>query len=970
MIKAIKAITNTENFGPKEKAKENNMPSICDVSIWPNTTKSYISVQGLCGVPDAPHAACKTTEGNGVGVERAPPVREGLLSTPQFLPPSNILFNVQLVDGRNVEWQAVMFEGKLFVHVSPGVLPDGSKESFVKMLEYAEDELGVSHVIVSLKKNRKDRALLVQCIGSFDEDNDYGVSFEDSCVSPGTMEKYTYPPSRSTNHNFGTFLKESIEENNEEDEMGVFEADMNEGSIPSNLTAAERHSLFVCLEDMKAVVKNSKSREELISLAIEHNFDSNAALNSLFSKKANALEPQSAVHAEKKPAVQQNQQVKRKTLANLACKQNQMSQSESTINESKQSLSVDTREQSQSLFFKKIDKSPVLNPLDKITSQSCPEPSSFAVALTHEKAFGAPKFSHHKSRLYTHPLHNSIQPFDFLDPSPDDIVHRHQKAAFRNKNNVSAYRTNTEKKKENKPNSNRPPGKKQRGPNDKGNVATVSSTDENRKKLSQMSLASGESASPNPLPKKTHLSTPNKLISRKSQEKEKLDLQAEYEKRKLCSKGKEALNIIVCGHVDAGKSTLMGHLLVKLGQISSKQLHKIKQEATKANRQSFWLAFVLDELEDERERGVTMDIARASFETDHKIVNILDAPGHKDFIPKMISGTAQADSAIMAVDASPGEFEAGYERSGQTREHGMLLRSIGVQQIIVAINKMDMVNWNEERFNYIQQTMKSFFTKAGIKEKSLSFIPVSGYHGYNLAERYNDECASWYKGPTLLEQIDSFASPQRKIDAPFRMTVSDAFKGSGSNVMIEGRIFTGGVQLHNRLLLLPNNDVAVVKEIQLNDKAVPCAFAGDLVILALSGIELNAVYKGNAFSSPERPMKCTNCFEGRIVVFATKVPITNGFTVELHIQEMCEPAIIKKLYKIVNQSSGETIKKKPRILVAQQTADVLIEISRSAPMEEFKEVSELGRFTLRSQGETIGAGIITKLLEKQKISWS
>lgn len=347
----------------------------------------------------------------------------------------------------------------------------------------------------------------------------------------------------------------------------------------------------------------------------------------------------------------------------------------------------------------------------------------------------------------------------------------------------------------------------------------------------------------------------------------------------MCLKGKEALNIIVCGHVDAGKSTLMGHLLVKLGQISNKQLHKIKQEAAKANRQSFWLAFVLDELEDERERGVTMDIARASFETNHKVINILDAPGHKDFIPKMIGGTSQADAAIMVVDASPGEFEAGYERSGQTREHGMLLRSIGVQQIIVAINKMDMVNWDMERFNKISQTMKEFFTKAGIKERSLSFIPVSGYHGHNLTDKYNNELVSWYTGLTLLEQINSFSAPQRKIDAPFRMTVSDVFKGSGSNVMVEGRIFTGGVQNLDRLLLLPNNDVAVVKEIQLNDNSVPCAFAGDLVILALSGIELNAVYKGNAFSSPDRPIKCTNCFESRIVIFATKVPITNGYTV-------------------------------------------------------------------------------------------
>jgi len=234
---------------------------------------------------------------------------------------------------------------------------------------------------------------------------------------------------------------------------------------------------------------------------------------------------------------------------------------------------------------------------------------------------------------------------------------------------------------------------------------------------------------------------------------------------------KEAINLIVIGHVDSGKSTLMGHLLFQLGQVSQKIMHKYEQESRKLGKQSFMYAWLLDETEEERERGITMDVGQNRFETDHRVVTLLDAPGHKDFIPNMISGAYQADVAVLVVNATTGEFEAGFESGGQTREHALLVRSLGVSQLCIAVNKLDTVDWSHERFNNIRDKLKVFLTKqAGFRESDLNFIPCSGLTGENLTKVSSSQTLkSWYQGPTLVEVVDTMKTPVRDIDKPFRL---------------------------------------------------------------------------------------------------------------------------------------------------------------------------------------------------------
>ncbi|XP_067558127.1 HBS1-like protein isoform X4 [Pseudorca crassidens] len=350
-----------------------------------------------------------------------------------------------------------------------------------------------------------------------------------------------------------------------------------------------------------------------------------------------------------------------------------------------------------------------------------------------------------------------------------------------------------------------------------------------------------ETASKSALPSHTiqaseeQSSTPTP-VKKSSKLRQQIDIKAELEKRQG---GKQLLNLVVIGHVDAGKSTLMGHLLYLLGNVNKRTMHKYEQESKKAGKSSFAYAWVLDETGEERERGVTMDVGMTKFETKTKVIILMDAPGHKDFIPNMITGAAQADVAVLVVDASRGEFEAGFETGGQTREHGLLVRSLGVTQLAVAVNKMDQVNWQQERFQEITGKLGHFLKQAGFKESDVAFIPTSGLSGENLITRsQSSELTKWYKGLCLLEQIDSFKPPQRSVDKPFRLCVSDVFKDQGSGFCVTGKIEAGYIQTGDRLLAMPPNETCTAKGITLHDEPVDWAAAGDHVSLTLVGMDV------------------------------------------------------------------------------------------------------------------------------------
>ncbi|XP_006915456.1 HBS1-like protein isoform X1 [Pteropus alecto] len=450
-------------------------------------------------------------------------------------------------------------------------------------------------------------------------------------------------------------------------------------------------------------------------------------------------------------------------------------------------------------------------------------------------------------------------------------------------------------------------------------------------------------------------------VKKSSKLRQQIDVKAELEKRQG---GKQLLNLVVIGHVDAGKSTLMGHMLYLLGNVNKRTMHKYEQESKKAGKASFAYAWVLDETGEERERGVTMDVGMTKFETTTKVITLMDAPGHKDFIPNMITGAAQADVAVLVVDASRGEFEAGFETGGQTREHGLLVRSLGVTQLAVAVNKMDQVNWQQERFQEITGKLGHFLKQAGFKESDVAFIPTSGLSGENLITRSRlSELTKWYKGLCLLEQIDSFKPPQRSIDKPFRLCVSDVFKDQGSGFCVTGKIEAGYIQTGDRLLAMPPNETCTAKGITLHDEPVDWAAAGDHVSLTLVGMDIIKINVGCIFCGPKEPIRACTRFRARILIFNIEIPITKGFPVLLHYQTVSEPAVIKRLISILNKSTGEVTKKKPKLLSKGQNALVELQTQRPIALELYKDFKELGRFMLRYSGSTIAAGVVTEIKE-------
>uniref|UniRef100_A0A8C9YQV1 HBS1-like protein n=1 Tax=Sander lucioperca TaxID=283035 RepID=A0A8C9YQV1_SANLU len=441
--------------------------------------------------------------------------------------------------------------------------------------------------------------------------------------------------------------------------------------------------------------------------------------------------------------------------------------------------------------------------------------------------------------------------------------------------------------------------------------------------------------------------------------RQSINIKAELEKRQG---GKPLLNLVVIGHVDAGKSTLMGHLLYLLGNVNKRTMHKYEQESKKAGKASFVYAWVLDETGEERDRGVTMDVGMTKFETNSKVVTLMDAPGHKDFIPNMITGAAQADVAVLVVDASRGEFEAGFEAGGQTREHALLVRSLGVTQLAVAVNKMDQVNWQQERFQDIITKLGHFLKQAGFKESDVFYIPSSGLSGENLTTRSTvSQLTSWYSGPSLLEQIDAFKAPQRSVDKPFRLCVSDVFKDQGSGFCVTGKIEAGYIQTGERILAMPPNETCTVKGITLHDEALDWAAAGDHVSLTVTGMDIIKINVGCVFCDPKEPIRVCTRFRARILLFNIEVPITKGFPVLLHYHTVSEPATIRKLISVLHKSSGEVLKKKPKCLSKGMNAIVEIQTQRPVSLELYKDFKELGRFMLRYVGSTIAAGVVTEV---------
>lgn len=769
----------------------------------------------------------------------------------------------------------------------------------------------------------------------YDED-DYGHSVEDNyCISPGTAEQFTY--NRDKNVALSNFLDEQGGIPEEDEGEDVDEGAPRERHRSSQdyarpkLTDIDEAKLNSVLEEVRNVLGDTVHEGLMVDTIIRHNFSVEGSLNELLTLQE-APKPQREPRRDRRNRSQ--------------------GQGDQGSTKPEQPVSIT----GPTVILKQPPK-PRNTEID---------PVSLAPSITPSKTATSPA----KAPAETLPT----------PPKPVETPSKNTTSVSpqRKKNNKpvstqSQNKDNQSKSVKNEDNENQSVTSQQNSRLVIPNVE-VDDADSSENKGSVNILLNGEKLSKDVAnmekkdEAKDQMSTPKKerfippLPKSASKSKyEKFDLKEEYKKREG---GKDVLNLVVIGHVDAGKSTLMGHLLYQLGNVNQRAMHKYEQESKKLGKSSFAYAWVLDETEEERARGVTMDIGQTKFETPHKMITLLDAPGHKDFIPNMITGTAQADVAILVVNATKGEFETGFESGGQTREHALLARSLGVSQLIVAVNKMDTVGWDPARYDEVVKKLGLFLKQVGFKDADTSFIPVSGLAGINLAKAANEpKLTDWYRGSTLVEQIDKFRPVPRPVDKPLRITVSDVFKGMGSGYTVTGKVVSGSVQLGDRVTVMPAAEYAVIKGISVNDEATNFAFAGDSVSVVITGIDVTHVSVGSVLCDSTNPVACAVRIQARVVLFNIEVPITRGFTVILHYQTMSEPAIIKKLVSQLNKSTGEVIKNKPKCLTKNSSAVIELEFERPVCVELYKDNKELGRFMLRSSGHTIAAGLIEGVLK-------
>lgn len=418
---------------------------------------------------------------------------------------------------------------------------------------------------------------------------------------------------------------------------------------------------------------------------------------------------------------------------------------------------------------------------------------------------------------------------------------------------------------------------------------------------------------------------------------------------------KQKLNLVFIGHVDHGKSTLMGRLLLDTGVVDRRILDRYREEASQMGKATFEFAWVTDTEPEERRRGVTINVRHVEFETPNRHVYLIDAPGHQDFVRNMISGTSEADAAVLVVAADEGIRP-------QTREHAVLARSFGMEQLVVAVNKMDKVGFSKERYEELRAELESFLQKLGFHSKTLQFVPVSGYGGHNVANRTAD--MKWYSGPSLVDTIDRLESGGKPIDKPFRMPVDAIYKLGGIGRVFAGVVLSGRIAVGNSVISQPSGSRAEVRSIERFHKSVNEALAGDDIGITLRGEAAGAIQAHEVLSSADAPIHSTREFEARIVILQHPTEIHAGYSPQLHIGTQSVRGTITQLRTKVDPRTGAIVGERPSALRAGDVADVVIIVSRPVALEEAEFLPKLSRFAIRDSGVTIGAGRCLKILAK------
>jgi len=431
--------------------------------------------------------------------------------------------------------------------------------------------------------------------------------------------------------------------------------------------------------------------------------------------------------------------------------------------------------------------------------------------------------------------------------------------------------------------------------------------------------------------------------------------------------GKEKIhiNIVVVGHVDAGKSTTTGHLIYKCGGIDKRTIEKFEKEAKEIGKASFKYAWVLDKLKAERERGITIDIALWKFETAKYYFTIIDAPGHRDFIKNMITGTSQADCAVLVVASGTGEFEAGIAQTGQTREHALLAFTLGVRQMIIGVNKMDAdtVKYSEDRYNEIKAEVSIYLKKIGYNPENIPFIPMSGWTGENMLEKSPN--MGWYKGPTLLEALDNIVPPKRPTDKPLRVPIQDVYKIGGIGTVPVGRVETGIIKKNMQVIFSPSGHISEVRSVEMHHLEVPQAIPGDNI-----GFNVRIGHKdikrgdvcGDKTNDPPREAES---FVAQVIILNHPGQINKGYTPVLDCHTSHIACRFDEIQAKVDRRNGKVLEENPAFVKNGDAALIVVKPTKPLCCEVFADYPPLGRFAVRDMKQTVAVGVIKSVQKKE-----
>jgi len=415
---------------------------------------------------------------------------------------------------------------------------------------------------------------------------------------------------------------------------------------------------------------------------------------------------------------------------------------------------------------------------------------------------------------------------------------------------------------------------------------------------------------------------------------------------------KELINVVFIGHVDHGKSTTVGRLLYDGGALSEQEYRKLEEEAKSRGKGTFVFAYVMDNLKEERERGVTIDVSYKKFEAKNHTFTIIDAPGHRDFVKNMITGTSQADVAVLVCAAKEGV-------QPQTKEHAFLAQVMGIKQIVVALNKMDEVSYDQKRYEKMKTEVTKLLTGVGYKPDNIKIVPVSAWKGDNIVKKTTN--MPWYTGKTLLETLDDLTAPPSPVDKPLRIPLQDVYNIKGVGAIPVGRVETGVLRPNDKVIVMPSGKTGEVKSIEEHHIQLQQAKPGNNIGFSIRGLSADDIARGDVVGSVTNPPTVAKSFVAQIVVLNHPTAIPVGYTPVFHVHTVQMSMTLTEIRKRMDPKTGATVEENPKFLKTGDAAIVKIVPTKPVCIEKFSEFPQMGRFAIRDMGQTVAAGVVLEI---------